>query len=145
MRRPVPVKKDLPKTAKCPICKSGVGHLRTFRQNNGIIGPGYRSWITDQYYSCDKCRARFDAPKEGDRPFVIDGPKTRTLRPCDCKDQAEAHLLQEQGIKHNDEGITINPNYVLIEVGSVTLKVSMQRFKQWAEWYLEPQDIEPIP
>lgn len=66
------------------------------------------------------------------------------MRPCDCKSIDESMtMLHEQGIKFNDEGITVEPNRVIIEVGPCRLIVSMKRFKQWAEWYLEDQLTEP--
>ena len=39
------------------------------------------------------------------------------LRPCDCKDAIDTSKLEEQGIGHNDESITVIPNYVLLKMG----------------------------
>lgn len=64
------------------------------------------------------------------------------LRPCDCKDRATASLLNEQGIGHNDESISVHPNYVLLTMGHTQIKIGMSRFKMFAEWYLEEQDVE---
>lgn len=63
------------------------------------------------------------------------------MRPCDCKDRNDAtRKLKEQGLKFNDKGILVNPNYVLLENGCCTMKFSMKHFKAFAEWYLEDQD-----
>ncbi len=64
------------------------------------------------------------------------------LRPCDCKDQSTASRLEEQGIGHNDECIMVKPNYVELTMGHTTIKISMNRFKMFAEWYLEEQEID---
>lgn len=64
------------------------------------------------------------------------------LRPCDCKDMATAKKLNEQGISINDEGILVEPNVVILKMNHTTVKISIQRFKQFAEWYLEEQEIE---
>lgn len=63
------------------------------------------------------------------------------LRPCDCKDSVDTSRLEEQGIGANDESIQVIPNYVLLTMGHTTVKISMARFKMFAEWYLEPQEI----
>lgn len=44
----------------CPCCKSLDTKLVEKHENNGIIGPGYSSWVIDQYYSCKNCGVRFD-------------------------------------------------------------------------------------
>lgn len=67
--------------------------------------------------------------------------KKETLRPCDCKDMASARLLNEQGIGHNDERIVIEPGVVVLTMGHTTIKIPMNRFKMFAEWYLEEQEI----
>ncbi len=66
----------------------------------------------------------------------------KMLKPCDCVSIEETMLLHEQGIAFNDEGITIIPNYVLLRMGHTEIKISMKRFKQFSEWYLEPQEIK---
>jgi len=50
--------------------------------------------------------------------------------------------LNEQGIKHNDQGICVQPNVVILTMGHTEIKIPMSRFKMFAEWYLEPQEIE---
>jgi hypothetical protein len=62
------------------------------------------------------------------------------MRPCDCQDAVDAAKLTEQGIKVNDQGIMVIPNYVELTMGHTTIKISMNRFKQFAEWYLADQD-----
>jgi hypothetical protein len=52
-----------------------------------------------------------------------------------------ASKLEEQGIGHNDESITIKPNHVILKMGHTSISISMKRFKMFAEWYLEPQNI----
>ena len=65
----------------------------------------------------------------------------RTLRPCDCKDSGDTFKLEENGIAYNDQSITVIPNYVLLKMGHTEVKISMYRFKMFAEWYLTPQSI----
>lgn len=50
--------------------------------------------------------------------------------------------LGEEGIGHNDESITVIPNYVLLRMGNIEIKISMKRFKMFAEWYLTEQEIK---
>lgn len=64
------------------------------------------------------------------------------LRPCDCPDWYTAQKLNEQGIGHNDESITVEPNVVVLKMGHTTVRIPMQRFKLFAEWYLAEQEIE---
>ena len=44
---------------KCPSCKSKNKKYFERRDSNGIIGPGYRSWIVDAYYVCQDCGTMF--------------------------------------------------------------------------------------
>lgn len=64
------------------------------------------------------------------------------LRPCDCKDRDTSQRLETQGIGHNDESITVLPNYVELRMGHTTVKIGMERFKMFAEWYLSPQNLK---
>lgn len=66
----------------------------------------------------------------------------KKIRPCDCKDQATVNLLPEQGIGHNDESITVEPNSVVLRMGHTTVRISMARFKMFAEWYLGVQELD---
>lgn len=65
----------------------------------------------------------------------------KKLRPCDCKDLETVGKLNEQGIQHNDQGISIFPNSVILTMGHTEIKIPMQRFKMFAEWYLEEQEV----
>lgn len=40
---------------ECLLCKSTdkIHHIK--RNNNGIIGSGYSSWVTDEYLICKSC------------------------------------------------------------------------------------------
>ena len=40
---------------ECPLCKSTnkVHHIK--RDNNGVIGPGFSTWVTDEYLICKSC------------------------------------------------------------------------------------------
>lgn len=66
----------------------------------------------------------------------------KKLRPCDCVDALDVSHLNEQGIGHNDQSITINPNYVLLRMGHTEIKIPMSRFKMFAEWYLSEQVVK---
>lgn len=49
------------KLPECPVCKTNEKvSLIENRKDNGIIGPGFASWVVDAYYSCKKCGIRFD-------------------------------------------------------------------------------------
>jgi len=52
-------KEDRIKKIKCPSCKSTSKEHIEKRDDNGIIGPGYSSWIIDEYYVCKKCGTMF--------------------------------------------------------------------------------------
>lgn len=43
----------------CPVCSSKMKPI-ILRRNNGIIGPGYKSWIVDAQAECivTTCRVR---------------------------------------------------------------------------------------
>jgi hypothetical protein len=68
--------------------------------------------------------------------------KKAKLRPCDCRDAIDASRLEEQGIGVNEESITVIPNYVLLRMGHTEVKISMNRFKMFSEWYLREQEIK---
>jgi hypothetical protein len=40
---------------ECRLC--GSQEYETIKENNGILGPGYRSWV--DYYICKGCSAIF--------------------------------------------------------------------------------------
>lgn len=66
----------------------------------------------------------------------------KKLRPCDCLDMATARELNEQGVGHNEQSITIEPNVVVLRMEHTTIEIPMQRFKMFAEWYLAEQEID---
>jgi hypothetical protein len=43
----------------CPVCKSNdkIHHVKT--KNNGIMGPGFSSWVTDEYLICKSCGVHY--------------------------------------------------------------------------------------
>ena len=43
----------------CPLCGSTKKLHIVKSGSNDIIGPGYRSWIVDEYYVCEKCGIMF--------------------------------------------------------------------------------------
>lgn len=63
------------------------------------------------------------------------------LRPCDCKDVLTANKLNEQGISQNGDSIVIKPSVVVLTMGHTTVRIPMSKFKLFAEWYLEEQEI----
>lgn len=63
------------------------------------------------------------------------------MRPCDCKDCFTARKLNEQGLKFNEWSITVMPNSVIIENSTTTMRIPMNRFKEFSEWYLEDQKL----
>jgi len=69
----------------------------------------------------------------------------RKIIPADCKDMFTASKLETQGIGHNEDSITIEPNSVVLKMGHTTVRIPMSRFKMFAEWYLEPQEVEGLP
>lgn len=62
------------------------------------------------------------------------------MKPCNCKDQYSVDKnLRESGITYNDRSIMVEPTAVVLTVGSCKLKIPMNTFKAFAEWYLEDQ------
>ena len=45
---------------ECPVCKSTDKIQRIKRKNNGIMGPGHSSWVTDDYLVCRVCGIHYD-------------------------------------------------------------------------------------
>ena len=64
------------------------------------------------------------------------------LKPCDCKDLLTANKLNEQGISQNGDSIVIEPSVVVLTMGHTTVRIPMSKFKLFAEWYLEEQEID---
>ena len=53
------IEEDRIKKIKCPSCKSVSKQHVEKRKDNGIYGPGFSSWIVDEYYVCNKCGTMF--------------------------------------------------------------------------------------
>ena len=66
----------------------------------------------------------------------------KKLKPCDCKDILTAKKLNEQGIRQNEDSIIIEPSVVVLTMGHTTVRIPMSKFKLFAEWYLEEQEID---
>lgn len=64
------------------------------------------------------------------------------MKPCDCRDLNDISKLKYQSIRHNNESITIRPNYIIISLGNCTIRISQRRFEQFASWYFEDQKKE---
>ena len=47
------------KNIKCPSCQNTDKAHIVKRNDNGIFGPGYSSWVVDEYYVCNKCGTMF--------------------------------------------------------------------------------------
>ena len=45
---------------RCPSCQSNNKKHVVKRDSNGIIGPGYASWVTDEYFVCKECGTRYE-------------------------------------------------------------------------------------
>ena len=41
---------------ECPICKETELIDISIRDNNGVFGPGYNSWVVKEMYKCPKCK-----------------------------------------------------------------------------------------
>ena len=67
---------------------------------------------------------------------------SKTLRPCDCMDAKDSKRLNESGIGWNSASLTVKPNVVVLKLTHTEVTIPMHRFKQFAEWYLTPQEIE---
>jgi uncharacterized protein YbaR (Trm112 family) len=43
----------------CPCCKGTNIHLSQQRDSNGIMGPGFSSWVTSENFVCLTCGVMF--------------------------------------------------------------------------------------
>jgi hypothetical protein len=43
----------------CPSCQSDNTYLSERRENNGIMGPGYSSWVVESHWECNDCGIHF--------------------------------------------------------------------------------------
>ena len=66
----------------------------------------------------------------------------KKLRPCDCKDSRDVSMLECSGISHNENSLVVEPNHVILTMGHTQIKIGMKQFKDFAEWYLEEQEIK---
>lgn len=55
---------NLKKENECPVCKSVNTKDASVRQSNGIIGPGFASWIVDEKWLCNDCGVYFKPIKK---------------------------------------------------------------------------------
>ncbi len=69
--------------------------------------------------------------------------KKTTLRPCDVTIFIRPELLYTQGTGINGDSIRVTHGYVELELGNTTLKINHKLFKDFSEWYLEEQQVEP--
>ncbi len=53
--REAKIEEERIKNLSCPVCKSTNKHRHTESTSNGIMGPGYHSRITSDYYICMDC------------------------------------------------------------------------------------------
>jgi uncharacterized protein YbaR (Trm112 family) len=49
---------------KCPVCKSIEKAHYVKRKNNGIIGPGFNSWVKEEYLICQNCGIHYSDLKK---------------------------------------------------------------------------------
>lgn len=63
------------------------------------------------------------------------------MRPCDCHDMVSVMKLNEQGVGHNEWSIIVRPVSVILSNSTTEIKIPQNRFKQFAEWYLEDQEV----
>lgn len=64
------------------------------------------------------------------------------MKPCDCKDSVDVSKLDHSGIAFNEDSLVVEPNHVVLTMGPLRLQIGMERFKQFAEWYFEEQEIK---
>lgn len=66
----------------------------------------------------------------------------KKLKQGDSIDMHTASKLEEQGIAFNDDSILIEPNSVILTIGHTTMRIPMDLFRKFAEWYLREQEIK---
>ena len=57
-------KEPLKQPLMCPCCKSRNHKKVEKRQDNGVCGPGYSSWVVSSYYVCKDCGVMFQDPSK---------------------------------------------------------------------------------
>ena len=50
----------------CPCCNSKKKQHVVKSKNNGVIGPGFHSWVTDDYYVCLDCGVHYSDSNKSD-------------------------------------------------------------------------------
>jgi len=62
------------------------------------------------------------------------------MKPCDCRDIRDVEQLQEQGLRFNNESITIIPPNVILEIKPhVKVLFTQKMFTRFAAWYFQNQ------
>lgn len=59
--------------SKCPVCHSANIRNDSVRNDNGVIGPGYKSWVVEEKYSCNDCGVYFKPVTEKALNLAIAG------------------------------------------------------------------------
>lgn len=49
---------------KCPVCGSTNKEHVVKTNNNGVFGPGYHSWVTEDYFVCKDCGVMYKQVKK---------------------------------------------------------------------------------
>ena len=50
------------KGKKCPCCKSTEIDIMQQTRNNGVMGPGFSSWVVEENFVCNDCGVLFVTP-----------------------------------------------------------------------------------
>ncbi len=58
---------------ECPVCSSKEKGYFIQSENNGICGPGYHSYVTQEYYICKRCGVHYSDinKKEINKPLCM--------------------------------------------------------------------------
>ena len=75
---------------QCPSCKSTDKKHIIKRNNNGIMGPGFRSWIVEEHFECNECGTMYKdifKIKKHTHKFEFDGDQ------CDICGKTVAEIL----------------------------------------------------
>jgi hypothetical protein len=93
----------------------------------------------------------FDIECHQEKVFIAGGRRYRlfeflkgneggNMRPCDCKLEEDLQCINERGIAFNEKSLYIKPPNVVLNIGPCEVKLPMNTFKRFAEWYLENQE-----
>jgi len=61
------------------------------------------------------------------------------MKPCECKDSTDVEKLNIQGLDFNEWSILVKPTGIWISNSTTDLRIPMNKFKYFAEWYLTDQ------